>query len=375
MSVQSPAEGVAHRAEPTPHRGRPAAVGQRRVRLRGDGRFRVERVGGTHRPDRVLVRLRRDVRRDVVHRSRVRLHLERRESHERVVTRVRDVRVRVEGARHRELHVTLARAQPNLPERDVASHERREPGGGDDELEAGGRRHGGKPRGPRAGGVGDGGGHRARGSAEVPVEALASVRLTRRSPQRFPRLLLRGRRGLRRLGSVGSVLVLVFLRLVSLRRVLLRVVASEIDAVSLVTGVDDLHRDRRAGRGPAPHRRGLRRALKNGVVPDDERHGERARGRRARRRAAAAAAAALAALAGDDIAVTFGGTRRGLGGGVAQLRGDRSREGGRGRGRRMREHLQRRQHPEPAHRGDAQRPSAPARGARSLGGARDVPVE
>mmetsp|Transcript_5681 Transcript_5681/g.23446 ORF Transcript_5681/g.23446 Transcript_5681/m.23446 type:complete len:332 (-) Transcript_5681:178-1173(-) len=193
VSVQSPAEGVAHRAEPTPHCGRPAAVGQRRVRPRCDGLLRVERVWGTHRPDRVLVRLRRDVRRDVVHGSLVRLHLERRESHERVVTRVRDVRVRVEGARHRELHVALARAQPNLPERDVAAHDRREPGGGDDELEAGGRRHGGKPRGPRAGGVGDGGGHRARGSAEVPVGALASVRSTRRSPRRLPR-------GLRRLG-------------------------------------------------------------------------------------------------------------------------------------------------------------------------------
>ncbi len=41
--------------------------------------------------------------------------------------------------------------------------------------------------------------------------------------------------------------------------------ASEIGAVPL-PGVDDLHRDRRAGRGPAPHRRGLGRALKNGVL-------------------------------------------------------------------------------------------------------------
>ena len=358
MAVQSPAEGVAHRAEPTPHRGRPSAVGQRRVRHVGDGLLRVERFGGTRRPDGFCIRFHRDVRGHLVHRRFIRLHLERREPHERVVARVRDVRVRVEGARHRELHVALAAAQPNLAKRDVVAHDRVEPGGGDDELKAGGRRRGGKAHGPRAGVVGDGGGHHARGSAEAEDP-----------PPRF----VRRRRGvIIRVGSVETRVV-ILLRWVSLG-VPLGAAASEICAVPL-PGVDDLHRDRRAGRGPAPHRRGLRRALKNGVVANDERHGERARGRRARRRAAAAALPRDEALAGDIPVSSPRGTRRGLRVGAAELRGGRSGEDGRGRLRRMREHLERRQHPEPAHREDAHGPSAAAPIARSPGGARDVPVE
>ena len=69
----------------------------------------------------------------------------------------------VGGQRHlrrrQRLQGVRAEVSPELPPVDALpheAHERREPGGGDDELEAGGRRHGGKPRGPRAGGVGDG---------------------------------------------------------------------------------------------------------------------------------------------------------------------------------------------------------------------------
>ena len=46
------------------------------------------------------------------HRRGVGLHLDRGESHERVVAAVRDVCVRVERAGHRELHVALTSAEP-----------------------------------------------------------------------------------------------------------------------------------------------------------------------------------------------------------------------------------------------------------------------
>ena len=56
------------------------------------------------------------------HRRGVGLHLDRGESHERIVAAVRDVGVRVERAGHRELHVALTSAEPARVEQKKTKH-------------------------------------------------------------------------------------------------------------------------------------------------------------------------------------------------------------------------------------------------------------